>query len=137
MATKIRMRVKGANLEAVNQWEAALLEPYGEGTEVTATVTKRRSLKSNGYYWSGLQTAVDNMDEKLRSKYPTKEHLHRALLVSLGYVDTFWTFDGLPMISANSTKFNKMDEVGFGEYLNAAIPKLTGWLKYNPWTGEA
>lgn len=68
------------------------LDPYSRekthalkaGGDYTVTVASKRDLDQNRAYRAGLAWAVENV-EQIGDKYPTSEHLHKALLIQLGY----------------------------------------------------
>ena len=68
------------------------LDPYSRekthalkpGGDYTVTVASKRDLDQNRAYRAGLAWAVENI-EQIGEKYPTSEHLHKALLIQLGY----------------------------------------------------
>lgn len=68
------------------------LDPYSRekthalkaGGDYTVTVASKRDLDQNRAYRAGLAWAVENI-EQIGDKYPTSEHLHKALLIQLGY----------------------------------------------------
>lgn len=131
----ISMRRVGQRLEPVDQWSAEQLEALPAGVDLNVSATKARSLRQNGFYWVGLGIAVDNFDDELRSRYPTPYKLHKAFLVALGFVETAWTMEGLPVISVDSTAFDNMKVEEFNEYFSRAMDKAEDWLGYNPWGG--
>ena len=68
------------------------LDPYSRekthalkpGGDYTVTVASKRDLDQNRAYRAGLAWAVENI-EQIGDKFPTSEHLHKALLIQLGY----------------------------------------------------
>lgn len=54
------------------------------GADYTVTVSPNRDLDQNRAYRAGLAWAVENIEE-IGAVYPTSEHMHKSLLVELGY----------------------------------------------------
>ena len=68
------------------------LDPYSRekthalkpGGDYTVTVASKRDLDQNRAYRAGLAWAVENIDA-IGKQYPTSEHMHKSLLIELGY----------------------------------------------------
>lgn len=131
----ISMKRVGHRLEVMDQWSAEQLESFPQGVELNVTATRSRSHRQNGFYWVGLGIAVGNFDDELKGKYPTAQKLHKAFLVALGFTETVWTFDGEPVITADSTAFDNMSVEAFNLYFTSAQDKAERWLGWNPWDG--
>ncbi len=97
--------------------------------EVDVTIRCRRSNPHNAKYWALLHEVV-----KASEKYATAEHLHRALLLALGYTDNLITLDGRTLVIPDSTAFGKMDQKKFEEYYTKAVALLATLLGDDPMT---
>lgn len=129
----IMVRREGQTLVPVSAADAMLLEDdYPAGKVLRAKLTYARSSPFNRRYWAILGRVVDNFDDGLKRKYPTSHKLHKSLLISLGFVETVWTFDGHPIVTADSAAFDKMTAQDFHTYYEMAMTRLREWLGYDP-----
>lgn len=113
--------------------DAVLLESdYPQGKPLRAKITMARSVPFNSRYWAILAKCMDHLDDDQLRHYPTKEKVHKALLMSLGYTETVWQFNGRPVVVADSSAFDKMSAATFKQYHEAAMIKLGEWLGFDP-----
>ena len=129
----IPMRRVGHKLEITSEVWVDMLEEYPEGVDLNVKITRARSVKQNGYYWVGLGIAQHNLSDAETLKWPTPRKIHKSLLVDLGYVETVWSFSGVPSIQADSTAFKNMKTEEFNTYFERARVMLTDHLGYDPW----
>ena len=115
----IELRFDGRALVPIDPLHAELLDGYAKGTEFRADEMKRRSNRQNSFYWVGLQRIVEATDQ-----WPTKEHLHRALLLACGFHSTTYTLDGTPRIEADSASFSSMNHTRFTQYFKIAKARI-------------
>lgn len=133
MTDVIHMRRRGHKLEAATAYDGELLELLPEGVSLNVRAAKARSIPFNGMYWAGLHKAVENLPDKFKVKFPTADKVHKALLIGCGYVETVWTFAGVPAITPDSTRFSKMSAHDFRTYFEMARPLLAKWLGWDVW----
>ena len=128
----IYFRRQGQTLVPNSIADAMLLESdYPNDKVIRAKLSYARSVPFNNRYWAILSKVVDNFDDDLRGKYPTSHKLHRALLITLGYVETIWTLEGAPIVQVDSAAFDKMTGDVFLQYYESAMRTLHTWLGYD------
>ena len=96
------------------------------GARVVLKPTKSRSIIQLGLYWSVLQEVVD-----ATGKWATKEHLHDALLLDLGYRTVILRLDGKKYWVRDSAAFKAMAQAQFNEYTAKAYPRLSEVVGYD------
>jgi len=116
---------RGQSLVPVSPMDVETIEELPEGQEMTARLTRRRSLPMHRRYWSILHAAVAST--AAGGTWPTADHLHRALLLMTGRVtpvkarsDDGWVTHMIP----DSTAFAAMDQTEFGQYHEDAMGVL-------------
>lgn len=119
-ALGIFCKVQNGVLVPLAEWDREQVERIGEGAEVTARVRRGRSPEHARWYWASLSRLVT--DTPVGEKYPTKEALHEALLLSTGRTATVWhPVEELYVYVPASTAFDKMDQTEFLEYTTDAF----------------
>lgn len=100
--------------------------------EHRAVLTAKRSLPRHRKYWAVLAD-VHAATGGINGTFPTREHLHKGLLLSLGYV-TPLAVPGqmVPAYIVDSTSFRAMGENEFAPYFEAALAKLAEWTGVDP-----
>jgi hypothetical protein len=114
-------------LYPVSAFDAERLDALKMGTEFNVTERTRRSLPQHRTYWLALTNVVAATD-----KWPTAEHLHRALKQSLGYVTVNHDLNGRPFIEVDSTAFDAMGQSEFQAYFDKAMPALAEAVGFDP-----
>lgn len=135
----IYLRREGQTLIPISIADAMLLESdYPAGKTLRAKLTYPRSVPFNSRYWVILTKVVENFNDDLRAKYPNRHKLHRALLWKLGYIETCYTLEGVPIVQVDSAAFDKMSGKIFLEYYASAMTTMHSWLGYDPeqWMDE-
>lgn len=118
MSTTVRVRVVGQRLEPAGAADAELIEAMGGAGEVTARLTRSRSLPHQRWYWACLHRLVAST--ALGDHYPSAEHLHRALLYETGHTTPIHVPGLGDILAPDSTRFDAMDQVTFRTYTDAA-----------------
>ena len=90
-----------------------------DGTQFEARSLARRSTAQNNLYWQALENVV-----KATGRWPTRRHLHRALLRDLGYIHVDRDLAGEPYLAVDSTAFDAMKPDEFSAYFEAAMQRL-------------
>lgn len=115
----IELAFDGKGLSPLTAADAELLDAYPKKTEFRAVEMKRRSNAQLKFYWVGLERIVEATD-----MWPTKEHLHRAILLACGYFKTTYTLSGDPRIEVDSASFASMNQHEFNLYFKKARAAL-------------
>lgn len=118
-ALAIQVQVQGDRLVPVAEYDRDILTKWGEGTIITLSGRRGRSLPHHRLYWATLERLV--RDTPVGERYASKEMLHDALLMATGNVRTIWhPGEQCNVYVPASTSFAAMDQVQFGEYTAAA-----------------
>ncbi len=125
----IRMFRSGDGLLPSNRYAAQRLNEIPQTTRVEIVLRRKRSRPHNAKYWALLHEVV-----KASEKYPTAEHLHRALLMALGYTSELIMLDGKVVVVPDSTAFSKMAQGTFDEYWTKVVALLATLLDTDPMT---
>jgi hypothetical protein len=87
--TKLRLLLtleRNSRFAPAEPWSAEKMEPLQIGATYQADLSVPRSRSEHNTYWAGLAYACKHIFEgELARLYPTSKHLHKALLVELGY----------------------------------------------------
>lgn len=114
VTVSIDARVKNGVLVPADADSQKLLDALGEGV-VRAQLSKRRSSPHLRKYWATLHRVIES--GTAGDHYPTAEHLHRALLVELGFTTPVYVpRAGGQIFVPDSVAFDKMNEATFAEY---------------------
>lgn len=118
MATELLVRVDRLHLVPATAGDQELVSSMKQGKEFVAKLTSasKRSLLQNRFYWGLLGKVVENSDH-----YRRAEQLHFWLKIKLGYVEHVEFHDGRMVTRVASTSFERMEDVEFKVYLDAAI----------------
>ena len=108
-------------LRPVAAFDAEELDGFPIGTEFDLRPRTKRSVPQNGLYWRALQTAVD-----ATGRWQTREALHTALKVKLGYVEPIFDLQGKVIgMKPDSTAFEAMTHKEFRQYMDSAMAVLS------------
>lgn len=116
---------KGIVPELAMDREAMDELPFGKRLKVSITYPRNR--KRDGLYWAVLGEVCRATD-----RWPTKQHLHEDLLITLGYWVKVVTLSGEIRLMRDSTAHDKMTDHEFAGYFNRAMEKLAEELKFDP-----
>jgi|TARA_B110000503_G_C7119345_1_gene401760 hypothetical protein len=120
--------MKNGRLEPATQYDAVLLETYGNNQEFEATPVKGRSNPHHNLYWAALQAVVISTN-----RWATKDHLHSDLKMLCGYYHTVINgITGQLYYVPDSIAFDKMDQQEFSHFFELAMEKLSGAVGYDP-----
>lgn len=111
----IELEFDGRGLFPLTALDAELLDAYPKKAEFRAVEMKRRSYAQLKLYWAGLERIVEATE-----MWPTKEHLHRAILLACRYFKTTYTLGGEPRIEVDSASFASMNQREFNLYFKKA-----------------
>lgn len=130
-----RERIAGKDVLVPDLGEdhAALVETVPTGALLKCEITQPRRPRRHRLYWVTLQNVVRNT--AIGKTYPTADHLHKGLLLSLGYCEQVHNLvTGEVFHVPSSTQWSKMDETTFSEYFNAALAALADATGVDPLT---
>lgn len=96
-------------------------------TRLKISVTYPRNRKRDGMYWATLRDVV----EATGDRWPTSGHLHKDVLMCLGYTTTYVSLSGEVRIEANSTAHDRMKDDEFAAYVTKAMAFLTEKLGFD------
>jgi hypothetical protein len=125
--TPIYMKVNPLGLAPSSAFDAELLDDYPKGSEVEITIKRKRSLPQLRLYWKLLHEVVAATDA-----YPSAEHLHDALKMSLGYTIPLQTLDGATVHIPDSVAIARMDQRAFKQYFDRALELLSKLMGVDP-----
>ena len=115
------VRKERNGLRPVAAFDAEELDGFPMGTEFDLRPRTKRSVPQNGTYWKALQTAVD-----ATGRWETREALHTALKVKLGYVEPIFDLQGNVVgMKPDSTAFEAMTHKEFRRYMDSAMAVLS------------
>ena len=107
-------------LVPVSAYEAEEIDRHPDGTEFDLVARKRRSLPQLRTYWRMLDNAV-----KATGRWQSREALHTALKVELGYVEPIFGMDGkIKGMIPDSTAFAAMNADAFRQFFDKAVKVL-------------
>lgn len=112
---------------------ATLVETVPGKALLKCEITQPRRPKRHRLYWSVLANVIAST--RLGSVFPTTNHLHKSLLLTLGYHTAAHNLvTGEVFLVPDSTNWANMDETKFAEYLNAALAALSDATGVDPLT---
>lgn len=127
--------LKRGHLMPVTAYDAAEVGGFPDGSEFDLVSRKRRSLPQHRTYWRTLDTVV-----KATGRWPSREALHTALKVELGYVEPVFGLDGkIKGMIPDSTGFDAMTQEAFKVFFDKAMKALAEATGTDPlaWLEEA
>ena len=121
MATELLVRVDRLHLVPATAGDQELISALKQGKEFVAKLTSasKRSVLQNRFYWALFGKVVENSDF-----YRRAEQLHFWLKIKLGYVEQVEFHNGRIVTRVASTSFERMEDVEFKIYLDAAITAI-------------
>ena len=123
----IMLRRTKHGLEALDAVDAERLSDIAIGSDVEVTFRKRRSGPQQRLYWKTLGNVV-----KATEKWPTAQHLHDDLKVSLGYWQKHVTMSGQVTYMPDSTAFARMSGDEFKVYFDRAMKMISETCGFDP-----
>lgn len=115
----------GIKPELAMDAEAMADIPFGKRLKMSVTLPRNR--KRDGLYWAVLGEVC-----RATERWPTSNHLHEDLLITLGYWIKVVTLSGETRLMRDSTAHDKMSDPEFAAYFNRAMAKLAEELGYDP-----
>lgn len=101
---------------------------FADGTEFDLIARTKRSHPQLKTYWKALATV-----EKATSRWGSREALHTALKVKLGYVEPIFDLQGRVVgMKPDSVALDKMTHRDFCEYMNRAMAELAEAVGFDP-----
>ena len=121
------VRLVGGVLSPASYYDATEIEAFTQGTEFDLIARTKRSNPQHGTYWKALTRAVE-----ATGRWQSREALHTALKVKLGYVEPIFDLDGKVIgMKPDSTAFAAMTHKEFGEYMTKAMAALSEAIGYD------
>jgi hypothetical protein len=115
------VRKDARGLTPVAAFDAEELDAFPLGTEFDLVARTKRSIPQNGTYWKALQVAVD-----ATGRWQSREALHTALKVKLGYVEPIFDLKGNVIgMKPDSTSFEAMTHAEFCVFMDRAMAELS------------
>lgn len=116
----IYVQREGTRLVASSEYDLESIMQYPEGQQLKINqITRPRSLRANGMYWSRLAEIVKSTC--VGDIVPTAEDLHTVIKLRTGYTIKFKIpFTDEVVEVADSTSFDNMDQTQHNEYLKRA-----------------
>lgn len=107
--------------------DAAAFDGIPEGALMRAEFKMMRSPPRLRLYWKMLSEIV-----KATECAPTKEHLHEAIKLELGYTQKVKLSNGMTVLVPDSISFESMDEATFTGFLEQVIRHLAESFGVDP-----
>lgn len=108
--------------------DAEELSGFADGTEFDMVARTRRSHPQLKTYWKALASAVE-----ATGRWQSREALHTALKVKLGYVEPIFDMQGKVIgMKPDSAALNAMTHRDFCEYMNRAMAELADAVGFDP-----
>ena len=124
---RITVKLHNGALAPVTSYDAEELAVCSGGQVFSLLPQSNRSPEHHKLYWSILGKVV-----KATGKWPTTEHLHRDLKMTLGYCQAIVNeFGGVYYIS-DSIAMKKMNQQEFNVYFEQAMEKLSEAIGFDP-----
>ena len=115
------VRKEAGGLRPVAAFDAEELDGFAFGTEFDLRPRTKRSIPQNGVYWKALQLAIDTT-----GRWKSREALHTALKVKLGYVEPIFDLRGNVIgMKPDSTSFEAMTHREFRDFMDRAMAELS------------
>jgi hypothetical protein len=112
----------------VSAYDAELLFSDAAGTEYDLVKRTKRSLPQLRLYWAMLGRVV-----KATGKWPTPEHLHEAIKLTLGYCREVANLrTGEVTLVADSAALDAMDADQFRVFFDDAVKLIAEQLGFDP-----
>lgn len=122
------VRLTRNGLSPASPYDAEELAGYPEFTEFDLVARTKRSNPQQGTYWKALTKAVE-----ATGRWPSRDALHTALKVKLGYVEPIFDMRGNVVgMKPDSTAFDAMPHKEFCEYMTKAMNALAEAIGYDP-----
>ena len=114
-------------LSPATAYDAEELAGYAAGTEFDLVARTKRSHPQQGTYWKALTRAVE-----ATGRWQSREALHTALKVKLGYVEPIFDMTGKVIgMKPDSTSFAAMPHKDFCAYMDKAMGELSDAIGYD------
>ena len=108
--------------------DAENLQAFPDGTEFDAVPRTKRSHPQLKTYWKALSEVV-----KATGRWGSREALHTAIKVKLGYVEPIFDLQGKVVgMKPDSVALDKMSHRDFCEYMNRAMAELAEAVGFDP-----
>lgn len=138
MSAKLYMEKRGARrvgeagLFPVEPWTAERLESFREGEDLGVTAVSGKRKGALNWYWAGLGTLLENLDDPDRKLWGTTRKLHNLIMEELGYVTRVYRIDRTYRIEVDSIAFEAMPDDDFLELFERARQLIVDWKGYDP-----
>lgn len=108
--------------------DAEELAAFPDGTEFDMVARTKRSHPQLKTYWKALAVVVE-----ATGRWGSREALHTALKVKLGYVEPIYDLQGkIVGMKPDSTALNSMTHRDFCQYMNRAMAELAEAVGFDP-----
>lgn len=115
----IVVQKQGQRMNPATPADAELLDEFANGKQFSLMPVGGRSWPQLKLYWMFLGRVI-----KATGLYPTKEHLHRELLIQCGFYTRVVSLSGGIRFDPDSAAFDKMAHEDFCTYFNEAIAAM-------------
>ena len=118
----------GLRLSPVTASDAEEILKLPPRTEFDLVIRSRRSLQHHRLYWRMLQNVVE-----ATGRWESREVLHTALKVKLGYTEPIFGMDGKVIgMMPHSTAFAEMNQQEFTQFFDRARNALAEAIEADP-----
>lgn len=109
MAELLLVKALGV-LKPLDEQSTEYVRKLAQGELVNARITKPRNPKFHRKFFAMLNLGFDNQDV-----YWNRDHFRRAILIEAGHFEDLRLLDGTVIREAKSLRFDRMDELEFGQ----------------------
>jgi hypothetical protein len=134
---KFRVRVDRGAIVAADPWSQETINGLATDKDFWIEITNTRKLGTLADWWAGLSYMVmrwEGYNDPRAKLYPTARKLNDAVLVKLGFTETWYHLDGSVQIRADSIRFEAItDEDEFKAILEMARVMALDLWGIDPW----
>tara|TARA_R110001592_G_scaffold202982_1_gene452683 strand:- start:169 stop:609 length:441 start_codon:yes stop_codon:yes gene_type:complete len=98
-----------------------------QGKTVSVTTTQARSPEQHKLFFRLLKKAFDNQ----QTKFPTMDHMRKALLVEAGYSEPHYKMNGEIVLVAKSMSFQNMKHEEFNNLFDSVVDIICEYVMPN------
>lgn len=136
MSKSLFVEARGGVLYPADPWSAETIDKMEQGVMFRVDLKTDRKHGTLRHWWAGLAYQIERWegtgDDRAKT-FPSSRKLHEAILIYLGYSETWYHLDGSMQLRADSIRFEAMDEAEFTKlFEKARVLALDRW-GMDPW----
>ena len=136
MAKHLFVEARGGVLHPADPWSAEEIDVMKPGKTFRVDMVADRKRGTLRHWWAGLAYMVERwkgLGDPRADMYPSSRKLNEAVLVYLGYRETWYHLDGSMQFRPDSIRFEAMDEDEFSGVMEAARVMALQLWGMDPW----